>query len=217
MNEEEDWTGGEAEAASRLAQGAGGRRAEGGAHAHESASVERHRRQAPRALRAAVLTVSDSRTPETDTGGALVVELLEGAGHTVVGREIVPDTAAAIRAAARGALEAAQPGREGAQLLVVTGGTGVAPRDVTPEALRPLLDRELPGFGELFRMLSFQEIGAAALLSRAFAGLRAGRPVFALPGSRAAIRLAMTRLVLPEAGHLVGLAEAEARPGGGGA
>jgi molybdenum cofactor biosynthesis protein B len=88
--------------------------------------------------------------------------------------------------------------------VILTGGTGVAPRDVTPETVEPLLDRVIPGFGELFRMLSYEEIGSAALLSRALAGLRAGRVVFALPGSRGALRLALEKLILPELGHLAG-------------
>jgi molybdenum cofactor biosynthesis protein B len=161
--------------------------------------LARHRHDAPRRVPALVVTVSDTRDESTDTGGALVAELLEAAGHPVVRREIVKDDAGAIRAAVERAC--ADPA---VRAVVLTGGTGVAPRDVTPEAVTPLLDRALPGFGELFRALSYQEIGAAALLSRAFAGLRAGRPVFALPGSRGAIRLAMERLVLPELGHLAG-------------
>jgi molybdenum cofactor biosynthesis protein B len=147
----------------------------------------------------AVLTVSDTRTLETDTGGALVAELLEAAGHPLVSRVIVPDDPEAIRRAALEALAGPD-----ARALIVTGGTGVAPRDVTPDALEPLLQRVVPGFGELFRMLSWQEIGSAALLSRALAGLRDGRAVFVLPGSRGAVRLAMEKLVLPELGHLVG-------------
>jgi molybdenum cofactor biosynthesis protein B len=145
-----------------------------------------------------VVTVSDTRSLETDTGGALVVELLEAAGHPVAARRLVRDELEAIRAAVRDAVAA-----EAVHAVVVTGGTGVAPRDVTPEAVEPLLDRVVPGFGELFRMLSYEEIGAAALLSRALLGLAAGKPVFALPGSRGAIRTAMQRLVLPELGHLV--------------
>jgi molybdenum cofactor biosynthesis protein B len=161
--------------------------------------VHAHRKAAPASLRAAVLTVSDTRTLETDRGGAAVVELLEGAGHAVASREIVPDERDAIgdalsRALARGDLHA----------VILTGGTGVAPRDVTPEAIAPLLEREIPGFGELFRMLSFEEIGPAALLSRATAGTAGGVVVFALPGSRAAVKLAMQRLILPELGHLAG-------------
>jgi molybdenum cofactor biosynthesis protein B len=154
-----------------------------------------------------VVTVSDTRTPATDSGGDLLVELLTGAGHTVVSREIVRDDVGAIRAAAERALAL-----ESCACALFTGGTGTSPRDVTPEALRPLLERELPGFGELFRMLSFQEIGPAALLSRAFAGARAGKIVFGLPGSPAAIRLALERLALPELGHLVGEATKGPRP-----
>ena len=158
-----------------------------------------HRRAAPERVAAWIVTVSDTRTPETDTGGARVAELLVAAGHAVAGREIVPDEAAAIAAALRAAL-----GRDGVEAVILTGGTGVAPRDVTPEAVEPLLERVVPGFGELFRWLSYQEIGSAALLSRAVAGLAAGRVVFALPGSRAAVQLGMEKLVLPELGHLLG-------------
>jgi molybdenum cofactor biosynthesis protein B len=146
-----------------------------------------------------VITVSDSRTLETDTGGALVAELLAAQGHPVVSREIVPDEPQAIQAALRAALE-----EEGTGAVILTGGTGIAPRDVTPESVTPLLERVIPGFGELFRMLSFEEIGSAALLSRALAGLARGRVVFVLPGSRGAVRLGMERLILPELGHLAG-------------
>lgn len=160
-----------------------------------------HRRAAPERVAACVLTVSDTRTLETDTGGARVAELLAGAGHAVAAREIVRDDAAAIAAALSAALA-----RDGIDAVILTGGTGVAPRDVTPEAVAPLLERVVPGFGELFRMLSYQEIGSAAILSRAVAGLARGRVVFVLPGSRGAVQLAMEKLVLPELGHL--LAEA---------
>ncbi len=162
-------------------------------------SIDEHRAAGPGAIATAVLTVSDSRTLETDTGGDLVVALLTQAGHPLAGRALVPDDAEAIRRAALDALGDASVGA-----LIVTGGTGVAPRDVTPEALAPLLQREVPGFGELFRALSYEEIGSAALLSRALAGLRDGRVVFAVPGSRGAIRLAMEKLILPELPHLVG-------------
>ncbi len=172
----------------------------------ETPSVERHRREAPGALGVGVVTVSDTRTPETDAGGALVAELLEQAGHRICSRTIVPDDVEAIRGAVRRGLGLGEP-----QALILTGGTGVAPRDVTPEALEPLFDRTLPGFGELFRMLSYEEIGAAALLSRATAGWVGPQVVFALPGSRGAIRTALTRLILPELGHLAG--EAHKRSG----
>jgi molybdenum cofactor biosynthesis protein B len=165
--------------------------------AREAGGLPGHRRHALERVPTAVLTVSDTRTLETDAGGALVGELLQAAGHPVVSRALVPDEAEAIR---RGALEALSAAE--VRALIVTGGTGVAPRDVTPEAIEPLLERVVPGFGELFRMLSWQEIGSAALLSRALAGLRQGRVVFVLPGSRGAVRLAMEKLILPELGHL---------------
>ena len=145
----------------------------------------------------AILTVSDTRTLETDKGGALAAELLTGAGHPVPWRRVVRDEPGEIMAAVEAAL--LDPG---VRALVVTGGTGVAPRDVTPESVEPLLQRSIPGFGELFRALSYQEIGSAALLSRALAGIARGRVVFVLPGSSGAVRLALTRLVLPELGHL---------------
>lgn len=143
--------------------------------------------------------MSDTRALADDTGGALVCELLEGGGHRVASREIVKDDVGAIRAALSRAL--ASPD---CAAVILTGGTGVAPRDVTPEAVAPLLERPLPGFGELFRQLSFAEIGAAAMVSRALGGLARGKPVFALPGSRAAVRLGLERLILPELGHLAG-------------
>ena len=171
-----------------------------GSHQHP------HRRASPVRVATWILTVSDTRTLETDTGGARVAELLGAAGHGVAGREIVPDDASAIAAALRAALR-----RDGVEAVILTGGTGVAPRDVTPEAVLPLLERVVPGFGELFRLLSYQEIGSAAMLSRALAGLAAGRVVFVLPGSRGAVQLGMEKLVLPEIGHLLGEAR-KARP-----
>jgi len=163
----------------------------------EPSSVHSHRRAAARSLRAVVITVSDTRTLETDAGGALVVELLEAAGHAIAERCLVPDEIEAIQKAVDAAIM-----RDDVQAVLLTGGTGIAARDVTPDALEPILDRVVPGFGELFRVLSHQEIGAAAMLSRALAGTARGRVVVALPGSRAAIRLAMERLLLPELPHL---------------
>lgn len=156
-----------------------------------------HRKAASASVPTAVITVSDTRTLEDDTGGTLVASLLEGGGHAVTAREIVPDDADAIEAATSRALE-----RDDTRAVVLTGGTGVAPRDVTPDAVEPLLEREIPGFGELFRWLSYQEIGSAALLSRSLAGVAEGKLVFVLPGSRGAVRLAMEKLILPELGHL---------------
>ncbi len=167
-----------------------------------SSKQHAHRRAAPESIAIAVLTVSDTRTPETDSGGDLVALLLEEAGQRIAHRSIVPDEPEAIQAATRQALGDPEVGA-----VVLTGGTGVAPRDVTPESVAPLLERVVPGFGELFRWLSYQEIGSAALLSRALAGIAHGKPVFVLPGSRGAVRLALTKLVVPEIGHLAAEAQ----------
>ncbi len=164
-----------------------------------SISTQEHRAQAPDCVRCFVLTVSDTRTLETDRGGALITELLENAGHFVVERIIVSDDKAAIENAVRAALERANE----IQAIIVTGGSGVGPRDATPEALRPFLTKELPGFGEIFRMLSWHEVGAASMLSRAFAGVCERTALFVLPGSTNAVRLAMEKLIAPELGHLM--------------
>jgi molybdenum cofactor biosynthesis protein B len=158
-----------------------------------------HRRAAAREIPTAIVTVSDTRTLTTDKGGALVAELLESAGHVVISRAIVADDPDRIGAAVRGALA-----EDGVRALILTGGTGVAPRDVTPDTVEPLLDRVIPGFGELFRQLSYEDIGSAAILSRALAGLAQGKVVFVIPGSTGAVRLAMEKLIVPELGHLAG-------------
>ena len=149
-------------------------------------------------MRCAVLTISDTRTLETDTGGNAIVSLLEGNGHVVVARALVKDDPSAVQ----GWIQQ-QRSRDEVDAILTTGGTGVAQRDNTHEAIMAMLDKPIPGFGELFRMLSFQEIGAAAMLSRACAGVSQCRVVIALPGSENAVRLAMNKLVLPEIGHLV--------------
>jgi molybdopterin adenylyltransferase len=157
-----------------------------------------HRARAPATIRCYVITVSDTRTEETDTGGKAVVELLTAAGHTVIAKRIVRDEPEEVAALVR--LQAAT---DHVDVIITTGGTGITRRDSTFEAIDGLLEKRLPGFGELFRMLSFQEIGPAAMLSRACAGTCRGRVVVALPGSENAVRLAMTRLLVPELGHLV--------------
>ncbi len=149
-------------------------------------------------MQCAVLTVSDTRTLETDRGGSLIVEMLRSAGHEVVRRGIVPDEPDQVRAWVQEALE-----DPSVQAVLTTGGTGIAPRDRTYEVVSQLLDKRLDGFGELFRMLSYQEVGAAAMLSRAIGGVARGKILLAMPGSPAAVRLAMEKLVLPELGHLV--------------
>lgn len=160
--------------------------------------VAEHHAAAPRALALAVLTISDTRTIETDASGALIVALAEGAGHRVVERAIVPDEPDRMRPlletwAARADLDA----------ILVTGGTGISPRDRTFETVSALLTRPLPGYGEIFRMLSFAAIGPAAMLSRAIGGLVGKTALLVMPGSRNAVDLAMNRLILPELGHIV--------------
>jgi molybdenum cofactor biosynthesis protein B len=157
-----------------------------------------HKQQSPRSVRCYLLTVSDTRTEATDTAGRTIGELLQAAGHEIAGRTIVRDDPDLVRDTIQRQL--ANPG---VQVIIVTGGTGVTSRDSTFEAVDRLFDKRLDGFGELFRMLSYEEIGSAAMLSRACAGLAAGRIVAALPGSEAGVRLAMERLLIPELGHLV--------------
>lgn len=152
----------------------------------------------PAALPIAVITLSDTRTPADDEGGALVESLCRGAGFTSVERHLLPDDPEAIQGLVR---ELCDAGRAG--IILMTGGTGISGRDRTAEALAPLVDRRLEGFGELFRYLSFAEIGPAAMLSRAMAGVRGTVPIFSMPGSPKAVRLAMERLILPELGHVV--------------
>jgi molybdenum cofactor biosynthesis protein B len=161
-------------------------------------SVSEHKAQAPQSVRCFVITVSDTRTEDTDTGGRAIVELLQAAGHTIAGRAIVRDDPESVR----GTIER-QLANPGVQVIITTGGTGISSRDSTFEAVSGLLQKKLDGFGELFRMLSYEQIGSAAIMSRATAGLVAGRIVVSLPGSEAAVRLAMERLLIPEVGHLV--------------
>ena len=157
-----------------------------------------HKASAPRSVGCFVLTVSDSKTPETDTSGALIRELLEKAGHAVVGVAIVKDEPSEVRSMIR--RQSADPR---VRAIIMTGGTGITSRDSTFEAVETLLDKRLTGFGELFRVLSYQEIGSAAILSRAQAGVAQGRIVFSLPGSPNACRLALEKLIIPELGHLI--------------
>lgn len=163
-----------------------------------SESVQEHRQCAPESLNICVLTVSDTRTLETDVGGRLIESMLLEAGHTIMARRVVPDEREGIAATARDLL-----GIVGTDALLVTGGTGLAARDQTTEAIESLYDAIIPGYGELFRMLSFQEIGPAAMLSRASAGRVGRQVVVTMPGSPAGVKLAMERLIVPELPHLV--------------
>ena len=160
--------------------------------------VSDHKAQAPHSVGCFVLTVSDTRTADTDTSGRAIRELLEGAGHRTVGSELVRDDPEQVTAAIQRQLT-----DPAARVIITTGGTGIASRDSTYEAVTSLFDKRIDGFGELFRMLSYKEIGAAAMLSRATAGVVHGCAIFMLPGSEAAVQLAMQRLILPEIGHVV--------------
>jgi molybdenum cofactor biosynthesis protein B len=161
-------------------------------------SVGEHKAQAPETIGCYVLTISDTRTPDTDTSGRAIRDLVAAAGHVVSGSDIVRDEPLDVVARVRDRLADPQT-----QIIITTGGTGITSRDSTYEAIEGLLEKQLVGFGELFRMLSFQEIGPAAMLTRATAGTAMRRAIFVLPGSENAVRLAMTRLILPELGHVV--------------
>ena len=158
---------------------------------------DEHRATAPRTVGCFVLTISDTKTPETDTSGALIRELLAAAGHRVVGSAIVKDEPADVQRIVRNACADDAIGA-----VVMTGGTGITSRDSTYEAIEALLDKRLPGFGELFRMLSYQDVGPAAMLSRAQLGIHNRRIVVSLPGSPNACRLALEKLLIPELSHL---------------
>jgi molybdenum cofactor biosynthesis protein B len=161
-------------------------------------SVHEHHTHARANLKVGVITASDSRTPESDQSGMLIRSLLETAGHLVAYYEIIPDDPEKICAAIADNLP-------NLDAIIVNGGTGITARDGTTEVVKSMIDKELEGFGEIFRMLSFQEIGAAAMMSRAVAGVRHGKFVAALPGSPDACRLAMERLLIPELGHITWL------------
>lgn len=161
-------------------------------------SVDEHRAASPDRVHCAVITVSDTRTLDTDRGGALVVDLLHAAGHSIARREIIPDEPDRMRPLVT---EMVQDGSVDAVLL--TGGTGIGRRDQTFETISALLTKPMPGYGELFRILSYDDIGPAAVLSRAVGGAVDGKIVLTMPGSTAAVRLAMEKLIIPELAHLV--------------
>ena len=147
-------------------------------------------------MRCAVITVSDTRAHETDVSGRAIVELLEDAGHVVAKRQILRDEPMDVR-------DAVLANVADVDAIITTGGTGITSRDSTYEAVASIFDKHLDGFGELFRMLSYEEIGSAAMMTRATAGVARGTAIFLLPGSEHAVRLGMTKLILPELGHVV--------------
>ena len=162
-------------------------------------STTEHKQGAPKTVYCKVITVSDTRNKDTDKSGKLMMEMLEQAGHAIVDYVIVKDEAAPIKEAILNGCE-----RDDIDVILTNGGTGIAKRDVTIETVQGMLDKEIIGFGELFRMLSYQEdIGSAAILSRAIAGVVKNKGVFSTPGSTGAVKLAMNKLILPEIGHVV--------------
>jgi molybdenum cofactor biosynthesis protein B len=157
-----------------------------------------HKDHAPSSIGCMVITCSDTRTQETDTSGKLIRSLLEAQGHTVVGYHLVKDDPAQIQLwIARAAVN------DAVQAIIINGGTGISRRDSTFEAVDEMLEKRLAGFGEIFRLLTYQDIGSPAIMSRATAGVIKGRVLFSTPGSENAVRLAMEKIILPELGHLV--------------
>lgn len=160
-----------------------------------SSEVHRRKAHAHGAVPIGIITVSDSRTRETDVNGRFLSEAIEAAGHLVSGYRLIPDEPAAV-------LDALAALAADSRVVLLNGGTGISSRDTTYDAVSGVLEKTLPGFGELFRMLSYEQVGAAAMLSRAVAGTYRGAVVFSTPGSPAAVRLAWERLVLPELEHV---------------
>jgi len=161
-------------------------------------SVEEHKAKGKRSIRCFVVTVSDTRDETTDQSGQLVKSQLADEGHRLAGYRIVKDEPAQIEALLREAIA-----DRNIEAIIVNGGTGISPRDGTYEVIVKLLDKRLDGFGEIFRYLSYQDIGSAAIMSRAVAGSAQGKVLISLPGSRGAVGLAIEKLILPELGHMV--------------
>ncbi|HWV24550.1 MAG TPA: molybdenum cofactor biosynthesis protein B [Thermomicrobiales bacterium] len=163
-----------------------------------SPSTNQHRAESPKSVSCAVLTISDTRTKDDDRSGQVILEHLNWRGHAIAAYEIVQDDAQAIRE-----ILGRWIADESIEAIITNGGTGIAGRDMTYDAITGLLEKRLDGFGEIFRMLSFSEIGAAAMLSRATAGVSNDTAIFSTPGSSNAVRLAMEKLIGPELGHVV--------------
>ena len=161
-------------------------------------SVEDHKSKAPKSVNLAIITVSDTRTEADDSSGMAIADIMARTGHIIVRRAIVKDEIEEIQKALRELIE-----DNGVQAVVVNGGTGIARRDVTLEAITPFVEKSIPGFGELFRALSFNQVGSAAMMSRASAFVTERKIVFCLPGSEKAVRLAVEKLIAPELGHMV--------------
>ncbi len=159
--------------------------------------LEEHRKKGPERVRCAVIVTSDTREVETDKSGSTITQLLQDAGHEISDYRIVPNDAAALTDALESTMKTSQA-------IIISGGTGVSKRDITVDVVEPLFERRLSGFGELFRHLSYDEIGSATIVSRAVAGTIGIQVIFCLPGSEGAVKLAMKELILPEISHIVG-------------
>ncbi|MFQ6106968.1 MAG: molybdenum cofactor biosynthesis protein B [Thermoplasmata archaeon] len=159
--------------------------------------LEEHRKRGPKSVKCAIIVTSDAREPQTDKSGSLIGALIKDAGHEITGYRIVRNNA-------KDLAEALEDLMAGSQAVIVSGGTGVSKKDLTVDTIEPLLQKKLSGFGELFRHLSYSEIGSAALLSRAVAGTLGSKVVFCLPGSEGGVMLAMKNLILPELSHIIG-------------
>ena len=159
--------------------------------------MSHHHRTQNRPVNCYILTVSDTRTHETDKGGKEIKKQLKTGNHNIIGYSIVTDNPSNIKNLVLQEIE-----KEETEVIIITGGTGISHRDNTPEVITPLLDKILPGFGELFRMLSYHQIGSASILSRALAGICKNKIIFVIPGSVAAVDLAMKKLIIPELSHL---------------
>jgi len=157
-----------------------------------------HKEHAPHQVGCIVITCSDTRTPESDTSGYRIMHMLKDAGHSVLSYQLIKDEPSKIKSAIRKAVK-----NKKVQAIIINGGTGISRRDSTFEAVDKMLEKRLEGFGEVFRFLTYQEIGSPAIMSRATAGVYKGRIIFSTPGSENAVRLAMEKLILPELGHIL--------------
>jgi molybdenum cofactor biosynthesis protein B len=163
-----------------------------------SQAAHEHKEHAPRQAGCVVITCSDTRTAASDTSGYRIMHMLKDAGHSVLSYQLVKDEPSKIKAAIKKAVK-----NKKAQAIIINGGTGIAKRDSTFEAIEDLLEKKLDGFGEVFRALTYQEIGSPAIMTRATAGTYKGRILFSTPGSENAVKLAMEKLILPELGHIL--------------
>ena len=171
----------------------------GSGHRHDASAPTEHKAKGPASIRCGIITCSDTRTPETDKSGQLLRELLTKEGHRIDAYHVVKDEPASVQKLVQNLSK-----EQALAAIIINGGTGISERDSTFEAIDGLLEKRLVGFGEIFRYLSYKDIGSPAILSRATAGLYQGKVIFSIPGSSGAVRLAMEALIIPELPHIVG-------------